>query len=396
MITPDEIRQKAERKYRPFLRAVVQGEQFFPLEIRFRKAKAGDEYLALREWVGVLLAGSKTERGFGYEVTLAEKKSRRYGRQSLPARIMINTEDDFLRLIGKKKEFAAWKTAVSHTIATFPQLQNWLAQHPHHVQPHIWDELLIVCNYFVAHPRPNVYMREIPVPVHSKFIEDNQAILRRLLDELLPPDVIHVDESRFESRFGLRYDEPQIRMRLLDDTLRDELGWPTADISITLSACAGLMGLNGRLLLIVENKMTFLTLPPLPNSIAIWGKGFQVNLLRDVGWLADCDIQYWGDLDAQGFAILSQLRGYWPQTRSFLMDAATLEKYRDFVVTGTPSPVLELAHLSGEETAVYQQLAAHNQRLEQERISQADVMVALCEFTPYSKSLNPAIPSRSK
>ena len=39
--------------------------------------------------------------------------------------------------------------------------------------------------------------------------------------------------------------------------------------------------------------------------------------------------------DAQGFAILSQLRSYWPQTRSVLMNARTLERYREAVVTET-------------------------------------------------------------
>ena len=190
---------------------------------------------------------------------------------------------------------------------------------------------------------------------------------------------IHADENKFERRFGLRYDEPQIRLRLLDDTLRDVLSWPAADISLTLSDCARLMGINGRYLIIVENKMTFLTLPPVENGVAIWGKGFQVNLLREVDWLADCPIIYWGDLDAQGFAILSQLRGYWPQTRSFLMNAETLEKYREFVVAGTPSPEMNLAHLDEVETAVYQQLTIHNWRLEQERISQADISKAITE-----------------
>lgn len=52
----------------------------------------------------------------------------------------------------------------------------------------------------------------------------------------------------------------------------------------------------------------------------------EVNVLRDAGWLADCTLWYWGDLDTQGFAILSQLRGYWPQTRSFLMDTFLLVK----------------------------------------------------------------------
>lgn len=387
MITPDEIRQTAERKYLAFLRASVQGEPFFPLAIRFRKAKASDDYLALRQWVGELLAGSKAERGFGYEVALAERELRRYGRQSLPSRITIETADDFLHLIGKGDEFERWQTAVAHTLARFPQLQDWLAQYPQHVLPHltVWNDLLTVCTYFVDHPHPNLYLRELPVPVHTKFIEDNQTILRYLLDELLPPAAILTDESQFERRFGLRYDEPQIRLRLLDDGLRRELGWPAADVGLTLSDCAGLVGMNGPFdaaqgklaILIVENKMTFLTLPPVKNGLAVWGKGFQVNLLREIGWLADCAIWYWGDLDAQGFAILSQLRGYWPQTRSFLMDADTLEKYREFVVAGTPMADVELVNLAGEETAVYQQTITHNWRLEQERISQADVVEAI-------------------
>lgn len=379
MITPDEIRQTAERKYLAFLRASVQDEPVFPLEIRFRKAKASDDYLALRQWVGELLAASKVGRGSGYEVALAERELRRYGRQSLPARITIETETDYLLLIDKLDEFRQWQTAVAHTLDQFPQLQVWLAQYPQRVLPHlaIWDDLLTVCAYFVAHSRPNLYLRELPVPVHTKFIEDNQTILCSLLDELLPPTAIRVDESQFERRFGLRYDEPQIRLRLLDNGLRRELGWPAADLSLTLSDCAGLVGMNDYTVLIVENKMTFLTLPSVKNGLAIWGKGFQVNLLREIAWLADSAIWYWGDLDAQGFAILSQLRGYWPQARSFLMDAATLEKYQAFVVVGTPSAGVVLSNLGEEETAVYQQLVSHNWRLEQERISQADIVEAI-------------------
>jgi hypothetical protein len=382
MITPKEIRQKAERKYLDFLRATVNGEPFFPLAIRFRKARADDDYLALRDWVGELLAGSKRERGFGYTVELEERTLRRYGRQSLPARITIDSEADYLPLIGKVAEYEQWQTAVSHTLAQFPQLQAWLAQYPQRVLPHlaVWDDLLAVCAYFVAHPRPNLYLRELPLPVHTKFVEENQAILRHLLDELLPANTIHTEESHFERRFGLRYDEPQIRLRLLDESLRHELGWPTADIAFTLSDCAGLNGLNGRTIFIVENKMTFLTLPPVTNGLAIWGKGFQVSLLRELTWLAGCDIWYWGDLDAQGFAILSQLRGYWPQTRSFLMDGGVLEKYQEFVVTGTAVSEMALTNLDEGETAVYQKLLTHNWRLEQERISQADVKRVLAQL----------------
>lgn len=379
MITPAEIKQKAQRQYHAFLRASVLDETFFPLEIRFRKAKASDDYLVLRQWVAALLTESKAERGFGYSVTLAERELRRYGRQSLPIRIAIETETDFLRLIGKEREFWQWQTAVSNALTQFPQLQAWLAQYPQRVLPHltVWDDLLTVCTYFVAQPRPNLYLRELPLPLPTKFVEENKAVLHQLLDALLPAEAIAADENHFERRFGLRYDEPQIRLRLLDLDLQAELGWPAADLGLTLSDCVKLVGMNGRLLFIVENKMTFLTLPAVKNGVAIWGKGFQVSLLREVSWLAHCTIWYWGDLDAQGFVILSQLRGYWPQTRSFLMDGAMLEKYKAFIIEGVQMKETALPNLVGEETAVYQQLMAHNWRLEQERIHQDDMVKAI-------------------
>lgn len=52
MITPLEIQKQAQQKYLVFLSARVRGDSIFPLEIRFGKAKASDDYLALRQWVG--------------------------------------------------------------------------------------------------------------------------------------------------------------------------------------------------------------------------------------------------------------------------------------------------------------------------------------------------------
>jgi hypothetical protein len=97
-------------------------------------------------------------------------------------------------------------------------------------------------------------------------------------------------------------------------------------------------------------------------------------VLGEIPWLATCAIWYWGDLDAQGFAILSQLRSYWPQTHSFLMDTETLEKYREFVVPGTSAEEVSPVKLTEAESAVYRQLVEHNRRLEQERIRQEDVL----------------------
>jgi hypothetical protein len=59
------------------------------------------------------------------------------------------------------------------------------------------------------------------------------------------------------------------------------------------------------------------------------------------------------------------------------MNDATLEKYKEFVVAGTPVGRIVLANLEREEAAVYRQLVDNNWRLEQERIRQEDVLIAI-------------------
>lgn len=44
-------------------------------------------------------------------------------------------------------------------------------------------------------------------------------------------------------------------------------------------------------------------------------------------FLPHAQLYYWGDLDAQGFEILSQFRGYFPQAQSLLMDSETFNRF---------------------------------------------------------------------
>lgn len=379
MITVAEIRRLAAAKYPDFLQASLRGELFFPLDIRFGKAKASDDYLQLRQWVQALLAASKAQVGYGYEVTLRPRQLRRYGEQSLPERISFPTAADYLQFLGREGDFAAWEAQVGQTLAQFPQLHGWLVRSPLQMVPYaaVWEALLLVCAYWVARPRPGCYARELPLPVHTKFIEEHQGILRSLLDWLLPEEAIAAAEKRFEPRFGLRYDEPQIRMRLLSEPLRQTIGWPAADLTFTLSDAAQLHPLAGKTVFIVENKMSFLTLPMVADGVAIWGKGFQAAILGQLAWLAACPIWYWGDLDVHGLAILGQVRGARPQTRALLMDEATLAAYEPFVVKGVGAVAAAVPHLTPDEQALYQHLASHTLRLEQERIPQAAVNDAI-------------------
>ena len=82
--------------------------------------------------------------------------------------------------------------------------------------------------------------------------------------------------------------------------------------------------------------MTFLTLPALPNTFALHGGGFKVSGLAAMPWLKECPLIYWGDLDAQGFQILSQLRAIFPHVAALMMNEATLQTFSDFCVAGMP------------------------------------------------------------
>ena len=230
-----------------------------------------------------------------------------------------------------------------------------------------WSKLLDVCNYFLKNPNPGLYMREIPLPIHTKFIEQHTKILRILLDTLMPAVHINLEERHFARRFGLRYDEPLIRLRLLDpDTITVD-PFPFHDLSIPVSELAQWSHAPIKCL-IVENKQTFLTLPFLSDTIALWGGGFRVELLAQLTWLQSQEIFYWGDIDAHGFQILALLRRNFPQTHSVMMDEETLLAFKPFIGQGTLTNVLEPNFLTSSEMYIYRRVQTENLRLEQEHI----------------------------
>jgi len=115
----------------------------------------------------------------------------------------------------------------------------------------------------------------------------------------------------------------------------------------------------------------------------IFGQGYGVSVLRNIPWLLNKEILYWGDIDLDGYAILSQLRGYYPQTRSFLMDYESFTKYRylGVALTQKQNPKI-LHHLSENEKKVYDVLctdfSANSFRIEQERIP-FDALISVLE-----------------
>jgi len=379
MIQPEDIRRKAENLYGDFLKAWLDAEDaFFPRVIPARKRPATDDLSSVSHSVRRLREGSKEVLGFGYSVEWQEVNSRKFGRNLFPGRILFETQEDFLRFIGKRREFAALSDAVRRLLGEFPGLKTWIGSN---LRPMIEAEpdlegLLNVLRFFRDHPRPGRFARELPIPVDTKFIERHQQLLRQWFDVVLPPHTIRADEDHFERRYGLRYVEPYFLVRLLDSELKRELAFPCSEFSLPLSTLADLP-VRRVAAVIVENKVNLLTLPPLCRGIGLGGLGAGVTLLRNVPWLSRCSVAYWGDIDVEGFEILSSLRTIFPDARSFLMDCDTLHGWKHLAVGGTGRKPDLPPHLTDQEQATFIRCRDSNIRLEQERLPQDKVLAEI-------------------
>jgi hypothetical protein len=360
---------KAENLYREFLRTWLAGDPFFPRTIPANRQLDSTNHAGAIAAITSLRDGSKEVRGFGYSVEWRERRSRDFGRNAFPERIFFETQYDFLRFISKQSEFAAFSSAVERLRSEFPELTGWIKSHRQLLtesEPDL-DGLLHVIRYFRANPRPGCFARELPLPIDTKFVERQERVLREWFDLVLPPTTIHCDETHFCRRFGLRYAELHVFVRFLDVELQNELKCPWQELSLPLSVLAAFPVRDAEAI-IVENKVKLLTLRPRRRSIGMGALGRAVSELRAVPWLATIPITYWGDIDVEGFQILSALRAAFPHTKSLLMDAAAQDRYRSIAGPGTGNYFSTPTNLTAVETLAYEECRQENLRIEQEHI----------------------------
>jgi hypothetical protein len=376
MIKPEEIKEVALKWWQPFLISCMTNEPFFPKQIdRIGKVKSGDitsRFELLQREIENLYVHSKNKTGLGYLVKTADKNFRRSGSHELPDAVEFESVEDYLHCTGKKKEWIRFQESYQLLSGVIPALKTWALANPILLcaASTDWNSVIKVCKYFLDNPRPDLYIRQLPVNVHTKFIEDHSYLLQSLLDFLIPLHIRNTAQRKFAERYYLKHDEPLIRIRILDKNI--DSGNHILDISIRLSdleknewSCKNV--------LVAENKMNFLTLPDLPSSIAIWsGGGFNVSYLKNVQWLKNKSIYYWGDIDEHGFQILHQIRSYFPQTKSIMMDTNTFEKFQDLAGNGERNKAATLSNLTDDDALLYQSLKDRiaKNRLEQEKIPQ--------------------------
>ncbi|MFY3743297.1 DUF3322 domain-containing protein [Anaeromyxobacter sp. Red801] len=386
--SPEDVTAQVARRWEDgrILSAVISGEALFPLRLPLRAPRAaelGPRFEEVKHWLRTLDEGSKPHRGYGYELGWTEVANRVVGRNRVPCSITIPSETDALQLIRRTKDADRFRSLVHETLTEFPELRPWVEKRPMVVLEHgsDWPKVLAVLRWFRAHPRPEIYLRQLDIPdVDTKFIETHRGLLSQLLDLVLPASAIDAQRtgaSAFEARYGLRSRPALLRMRVLDPALRVQ---GLSDLTAPVSEFGDLK-LGARRVFVTENEINGLAFPDAASAVVIFGLGYGLDRLALVQWLHDVTLFYWGDIDTHGFAILAKLRTHFPQALSLLMDRETLIAHRSLWVQEQEPSGGELATLTASEMSLYDDLRRNRLgdrvRLEQERIGFRWVQQAL-------------------
>ncbi|RXK85211.1 hypothetical protein EST62_07120 [Chlorobaculum sp. 24CR] len=384
--TPADIRAQVQRLWNrgTLLSAMVTGETLFPLRLLLKgpnSRQLSDHFTEVRDWITQLTAAAGP-----YRIAWRTVNHRVLGGNDIPSELWIDSMDDALALIGKRRDAEKFASMIELTRKREPALLPWLARRPLRALElaESWPNILRLVEWLRNHPRPGIYLRQIDLAgIHTKFIEAHRGTLSELFDLALPPETIDATatgSASFCQRYGFRDKPLRVRFRLLDPALTLLPGGGENDITLTQADFARL-DLPVETVFITENEINFLAFPPVPRAMVIFGAGYGFRNLARIDWLQTRKLHYWGDIDTHGFAILNQFREHFPHATSLLMDRATLLAHRNHWQTEPNPETAELTRLTEAEQSLYDDLRENRLddgvRLEQEKIGYEMLVEAL-------------------
>ncbi|MGA8045950.1 MAG: Wadjet anti-phage system protein JetD domain-containing protein [Dermatophilaceae bacterium] len=364
--TRRDIEERVRRRWDDgsLLRAHAGAAEFSAIEIPVRGPRAseiGDDLVAVREWISALSTASDTGRR--YDVVLGQVGGRHIGRNALPKRVVVSTMDQAWSLLGVRREVDRFDGLLELADMT-AAVRTWVLAHPHRALE-LAEEMPRLLAAFVwldTHRDTGQYLRQISAPgVDTKFAERHRPVLAAMLG-------VSPTASGFLRDLGLRAKPEMVRIRV-----SPSLGMPAPISELSLRASeVRELAIAPRSALVIENEVTYLSVEVPEDGVVIWGKGFEVDRVGRLPWLAEIPVFYWGDIDTHGFAILDRLRAWLPTARSILMNRETLLAHRERWVREDRPATSSLTRLTADELDLYTDLVtdrlSRRVRLEQERV----------------------------
>lgn len=360
--------EQLEKRYNDYLRGLIINEPFVPIILRGGKNKP-ESTLELHEAVSLFQRHEKRDGNLGWRIEWQNWISKKLGRQQWPLAIYVETEDDYLFLINKEKEAESFKKQLTWLLEWNPSIKQSLYSRPSAVLEYKqdWEGICAVVDYVINNDVSNFYLRSLPVPVHTKFIERHKAIIIYLL-KAIAPDKYILGEDNFEKAIGVKAKPFIFPMRWLDMELA---GKYTNEMEISGITTDSLKSINWDIKSVwfVENETSLYMLPPMKGVLAICSSGYAVRMLGGISLFENNPVIYWGDLDEDGFIMLHQCRNLYPHAQSAFMDENTVRHHlKEMEKQPGQYKKQTLAGLSDDEAAAYEMLKANNGRIEQEKL----------------------------
>jgi hypothetical protein len=373
MRTPEELRKRLEASWRNQRRNWLLGKGEWPLPFG---TEPPTEAAVLADWARFdrwLMQWRDVVHASRGVVKHDTRIWPRIGEQQIPCVWKFNTPHAAAVELGQASRWLQAKRRFDE-LAIWASHESWRVELSRHFDlladsgDTEFERLCRVVAWLRKHPCSNLYPRQLPIPgIDSKWVESRRAVVASLVAALL--DIPETGD--FFTTTGLRAAPDRLRMRLLDKQLCAQLGG-LSDIEAPAGEFIDL-NLPAQRVLIVENLVTGLACEALPGTVVFMRRGYAVNTLAELPWLAALPVLYWGDIDTHGLAILSRLRAYLPQTRSLMMDESTLLTFKELwgrEEAQHAAPLLP--NLTDAEQRLYRALREgeyRQVRLEQERIA---------------------------
>lgn len=364
--TASDIRSVVKRRWDDgsLLRSFALGELFPPIDLPLRHPVAqdlGDHFDRAREWSEKLRRASRDGRA--YELREGSLGGRLAGRTGVPDRAVIAQFEQAWALLDTAAEAAAYRRLIAET--EVDAARQWALAHPIGALSLSadWAAVQAAYTWLDAHRGSALYVRQVSAPgVDTKFIDAHRAVLAAMLG-------VPSGAAAFLESLGLAQKPATVRLRF-DPAV---FGLPHGVTEAVFRADElDAWHAHPVRALIVENEISYLSVPVPENSVVLWGRGFDVERSSSLSWLGEASIYYWGDLDSYGFAILNRVRAHLPDAVSVLMDRETLLAHEARWGHEPKSTAAVLDHLTGEEASLYADLVSDRYgpriRLEQERI----------------------------
>ncbi|MCR5757911.1 MAG: hypothetical protein K6F95_08400 [Selenomonas sp.] len=309
-----------------------------------------------------------------WHLLTANKQAGIMGKQNdFPKKAEFRSAEEALKYLREWQRFQRLQTRCAKISRDFPQLRSLCGVYRQEIlstvglEEKIWQ----LAHYFSGNYRRDCYLRELDIPyVDTKFMEKNKKLTADIFFVLHPEEEGHSFKDLCTLlNWQVQAPTPNIYLRSLDK--RKTIGG-LQELMVTAEQLARLAVSFSRIFF-TENKLNGFVFPEVEDGLMIFGAGNGVVAESEtIPWLVRQEkLWYWGDIDRDGFRILSRVREKYPQVRSFLMGKELAKKYSYFMTADTGKKGEMPSNLTDQEQDCWCYLAEQPlgmSRLEQEKI----------------------------